>query len=96
MNKQEIIETIKTEKAFLQTQFGVEEIGLFGSFARGEENEKSDVDILVRLKTPSYSLLMGLYGHLKQKLNINIDIVRQGPHLSERFLKMIKKDLINV
>lgn len=96
MDKQTIIECIKSEKPYLQKQFGVEEIALFGSFARGEEAPDSDVDILVILKTPSYSLLMGLYAHLERKLSTKIDIVRKGPHVSERFLKYISKDLIYV
>lgn len=96
MNKQIIIEFIKAEKPYLQKQFGVEEIALFGSYARGEEKSDSDVDILVSLKKPSYSLLMGLYAYLEGKLNMKIDIIRKGPHVSERFLKFINKDLIYV
>lgn len=96
MNKQDIIESIKEEKPYLQKQFGVEEIALFGSFARGEEKSDSDLDILVSLKKPSYSLLIGLYVYLEIKLNIKIDLVRKGPHVSERFLKYISKDLIYV
>ncbi len=96
MDKQSIIELIKTEKPYLQKQFGVEEIALFGSYARGEEKSDSDVDILVSLKKPSYSLLMGLYVYLERKLNMKIDIIRKGPHVSERFLKYINEDLIYV
>jgi predicted nucleotidyltransferase len=78
----------------LKKQFGLEEIALFGSFARGEETPDSDVDILVSLKKPSYNLLMGLYTYLESKLCLKIGIVRKGPHVSERFLKHISKDLI--
>ena len=96
MNKKSIIETLKAEKPYLQKKFGVNEIALFGSFARGEEKSESDIDLLVSLKKPSYSLLMGLYLYLEKKLNTKIDIIRKGPHVSERFLKHISKDLINV
>ena len=96
MDKQSIIKLIKAEKPYLQKQFGVEEIALFGSYARGEEKSDSDVDILVSLQKPSYSLLMGLYVYLESKLNLKIDLIRKGPHVSERFLKYINKDLIYV
>ena len=96
MNKQQIIESIKAEKPYLQKHFGVEEIALFGSYARGEEKTDSDVDILVSISKPSYSLLMGLYAYLEKKLNTKIDIIRKGPHVSERFLMNINKDLIYV
>jgi hypothetical protein len=96
MNKQSIIASIQAEKSYLQQHFGVEEIALFGSYARGEEKADSDIDILVSTKTPSYSLLMGLYVYLEKKLNTKIDLTRKGPHVSERFLNNIHKDLIYV
>ena len=96
MNKQTIIESIKAEKSYLQQHFGVEEIALFGSYARNEEKPDSDIDILVRINKPSYSLLMGLYIYLEKKLNAKVDLIRKGPHISERFLKHINKDLIYV
>jgi len=96
MNKQSIIESLKSEKSYLEKQFGVEEIALFGSFARGEDNTGSDVDILVSLSKPSYSLIMGLYLFLEKKLNMKVDITRKGPHISQRFLKNISKDIIYV
>ena len=40
--------------------FGVTEIGVFGSFARGDQKETSDVDILVDLIKPKYRNYMGL------------------------------------
>ncbi|MGB3947683.1 MAG: nucleotidyltransferase domain-containing protein [Bacteroidia bacterium] len=96
MNKQAIIESITIEKPYLQEHFGVEEIALFGSYARGEENTDSDIDILVSIKQPSYKLLMGLYAYLEKRLNKKIDLLRKGPHVSERFLKQINNDLIYV
>ena len=96
MNKQLIINTIKTEKPYLQSEFGVKEIALFGSYARGYEQPGSDVDILVDLEKPSYSMLMGLYIYLEKKLNTKVDIIRKGAHLSDKFLNQISKDLIYV
>jgi len=96
VNQQYIIESIKLAKPYLQAHFGLESIALFGSFSRGEGKSDSDVDILVSIKTPSYSHLMGIYAYLEKKLNAKIDIVRKGPHISERFLNHISKDLIYV
>ena len=96
MKKDEIIDTLKTDKQFLQDNYGVVSIALFGSYAKGIENTESDVDFIVEFKEPSYSLLMGLYAYLEKKINLKIEIVRKGPHLSERFLNTIKSDLIYV
>lgn len=96
MNKNSIIEIIRKEKPYLQSKFGVEEIGLFGSFARNEEKDDSDLDILVNIKTPSLDFLIGISDHLHEKLKLKIDLVRKGPHLSARFLNLINRDLIYV
>jgi predicted nucleotidyltransferase len=96
MKKNEIINTLQSDKQFLTDNYGVVSIALFGSYAKGLENKDSDVDFIVEFKVPSYSLLMGLYSYLENKLNSKIEIVRKGPHLSERFLNSIKKDLIYV
>ncbi len=96
MNKKSIIESIQKEKSYLQKEFGVKEIALFGSYARGEEQSDSDIDILVTFNTPSFSKLVGLYQYLQNTLNAKVDIIRKGPHLSERFLKLISKDIIYV
>jgi predicted nucleotidyltransferase len=96
MKKDEIINTLKTDKQFLQDNYGVVSIALFGSYAKGLENKDSDVDFMVEFSAPSYSLLMDLYSYLENKLNSKIEIVRKGPHLSQRFLDNIKSDLIYV
>lgn len=96
MDKQEILATLKAEKPYLSEHFGLEEIALFGSFVRNSATENSDIDLLVSLKKPSYSSLMGLYIYLEKKLNNKIDITRKGAHLSQRFMQHINKDLIYV
>jgi predicted nucleotidyltransferase len=96
MKKNEIISTLQTDKQFLTDTYGVVSIALFGSYAKGLENTDSDIDFMVEFKEPSYSLLMGLYSYLEHKLNSKIEIVRKGPHLSERFLENIKIDLIYI
>ncbi len=96
MKKDEIIATLQTDKQFLENNYGVVSIALFGSYAKGIEKPDSDVDFFVEFKNPSYSFLMGLYSYLENKLKSKIEIVRKGPHLSERFLNTIKSDLIYV
>jgi hypothetical protein len=62
-------ETIKTKlaayKPFLAERYGVKEIGIFGSYVRGEQQRESDVDILVDF-TASISLLD--FVHLENEL----------------------------
>ena len=96
MNKQSIIESIKAEKPYLQKQFGVEEIALFGSYARGEENQDSDVDILVKMKIKTLRNYIGIIDYLQEKLKAKVDLVTKQDNISERFARLINKDIIYV
>lgn len=89
-----IIDILKKEKINLQNKFGVEEIALFGSYARGEETKDSDIDILIKFNRPSFDALMEVYLFLEKKLNKKIDITCKHKHLSSRFLSTIEKDII--
>lgn len=94
MNREEILATLKSEKLHLSEKFGVEEIALFGSYARNEQTNDSDIDVLVTLKEPKLSSLVGILEFLEKRLGHKIDLTRKGPHLRQNFLKYIQTDLI--
>ena len=94
MKNQNIIESLRNEKEYLSAKFGVEEIGVFGSYARGENTQESDVDILIKFKKPSFDALMETYFFLEKKLNLKVDIVTKHKNLSARFLAIIEKEII--
>jgi len=72
-------------------------IGIFGSFARGENTKGSDIDILVEFKeSPSLLTLIKLENVLTDILGIKVDIVTTGAIKNKRIKKSIKKDLINI
>lgn len=58
MEKEDIINFISVHKAEFQQKYGVNKIGLFGSYARGETFEGSDIDIVVELKNRICSVLL--------------------------------------
>lgn len=74
----EIKNKIKSVQKELNTNFSVEEIGIFGSYVRGEENESSDLDILISLN-PNHSIGLIKFNFLKEflsdLLNIKVDLV---------------------
>jgi uncharacterized protein len=72
-------------------------VGIFGSFARGENIEGSDIDILVEFKeSPSLLTLIKLENDLTDILGIKVDLVTTGAIKNDRIKKNIKKDLINI
>lgn len=70
-------------------------IGIFGSYARGENNEKSDLDILVHLESPNQISLLKLVSveqDLSEALGIPIDLVTDKS-LSPHVRPFVEKDL---
>jgi len=72
-------------------------VGIFGSFARGDNKKGSDIDILVEFKeSPSLLTLIKLENDLSEILGVKVDLVTTGALKNKRIKKSIKKDLINL
>jgi uncharacterized protein len=72
-------------------------VGIFGSFARGDNKKGSDIDILVEFKeSPSLLTLIKLENDLSEILGIKVDLVTTGALKNKRIKKSIKNDLINI
>lgn len=96
LNKEYILDFLKKNKDYLKENYEVTSISLFGSFARGEETEESDIDLLVEIEKPSLHNVAGLQIYLEENFNRTVHIVRKNERLKERFVKIINRDLIHV
>jgi hypothetical protein len=70
----EIREILLEQKQLLIDKYKVKEIGIFGSFVRGEQREKSDVDILVDFSEPVGLEFVGLCNFLDEILGMNAHV----------------------
>uniref|UniRef100_A0A832DEZ8 Toxin-antitoxin system toxin subunit n=1 Tax=Ignavibacterium album TaxID=591197 RepID=A0A832DEZ8_9BACT len=94
IDKLYILQFLRENKSFLLKEFGVTSISLFGSFARGEEREDSDIDFLVDMPADLHKLL-SLIQFLEEKFNRKIDIVRNRPNLKQRFINRVSEEKIS-
>lgn len=95
-NKKEIVSIIKNLKKEIEQKYKVEIVGIFGSFARGEQKETSDVDILVRFhENATLFDFMGLSIFLQEKLGVDVDIVPQDT-VREELRETIMREVVNV
>jgi len=90
METREDILRLLAEKRNAIRQFGVTEIGIFGSFARGEQNKRSDVDVLVELRDGSFDSYMNLLFFLEDLFGRKVDLVEKNtikPIIRNRVLR---------
>lgn len=80
----------------MKNRFGVEKIGLFGSYARGEETKNSDIDFVVELSKPDLFLLVAVKNFLQEIFDAEVDIVRNRERMNNLLKKRIQNDAIYV
>lgn len=91
-----ILDTLKRYKESNKDKYGITKLGLFGSYARGEQTLTSDIDICISIDPPSLFKLGGIYSDLHELFNKEIDIVSLSGTLRPDFLNELNKDVIYV
>ena len=94
IEKELVIKKLKEIKDYLRKEYGIENIGLFGSLVRNEQNESSDIDLLIEIQAEMLSLIkyMKLKFFLEDVLGRKVDLVLSRaikPRLRERILKEV-------
>ena len=75
----------------------VRAVGLFGSFSRDEQDDASDVDLLVALKpTTSYSTYAGLKERLQDELGRPVDLLTSLDGLAPFFKEELRRDMVRI
>ena len=93
---EEIVETIKDLKEEIEKRYKAEIIGVFGSFARGEQKETSDVDILVDFQKDATLIdFTGLSIFLEEKLGTRVDIVPKNS-VREELKEKINQEVVKI
>ena len=76
MSKTDYIDILQGCSSTLQRDYGIKSLRLFGSGARGEDHEGSDVDVFVDTETPNPFMLMDAKDFLERLVGRSVDIIR--------------------
>jgi predicted nucleotidyltransferase len=96
MTRAEVLEALRAHRPTLAERFGVVELALFGSFARDEATDASDVDILVRFDRPATSRsYFGVQFYLEDLLGRRVDMVTDKALRSE-FRPYVEREAVGV
>ena len=94
MQKKKVIEILSDYKKEFAEQYGILTIGIFGSVARDEAGEDSDVDVVVRISEPDLFMLVGIKNDLESRLNRPVDIVTYRENMNQFLKKRIDGEAV--
>ena len=92
---QEYIATLKQHAPILRDRFGMTSMSLFGSVARGEQKEDSDVDVLVEMP-PIFYKACEANDYLEYVLGCHVDMIRRHNNLTPFFIKQVERDGVRI
>ncbi len=96
MTRAQVLSLLNAHREEMQKRFAVKHLALFGSAARDEMREGSDIDVLVAFEgAPTFDGYMDLKFYLESLLGTGIDLVTEGA-VKPRMWTLIEKELINV
>jgi predicted nucleotidyltransferase len=96
MTRSEILVILKKYKNDNAEKYGINNIGLFGSYSKDDENDKSDIDIIIETTEPDLFKLVHIKDELETLFHKTIDIVRKRETMNPYLKKHIEKDAIYV
>ena len=92
---QSILRILKQHKPELQKKYPVSELGVFGSYARGDATDTSDIDIAVELSGPMGLNFVAMADEIEALFGIKTDVVPKRS-IKPEYLKHVEKDIIYV
>jgi predicted nucleotidyltransferase len=94
LGKREILDIIRSAKSEMEDRYGVEQIGLFGSYVREEQRKKSDIDVLVIFNRDIDLFdFLDLRKYLESRLHAKVDLVMEStlkPAIGKRILAEVE------
>jgi len=94
--KNEILHLLSIYKPTAERKYGLTRIGIFGSVARGEQTDDSDVDVCYEGKVPSLLTLDLIQTDLERMLGSRVDLVRVRDGMNNLLRERIRKEAVYV
>lgn len=95
-SQDQVLTTLRQFKASQGDALGILELGIFGSFARGNPTAASDLDIYVKTKTPNPYLLVHIKDAIEDRVHRKVDLVRLRERMNPLLKARIEREGINV
>ncbi|MDR0789738.1 MAG: nucleotidyltransferase domain-containing protein [Bacteroidales bacterium] len=96
VTQQSIINILQDYKAYKASKYGIDKMGLFGSYARGNQTEESDVDVYIEGELKGFCALAMIKVELEELLGNKVDVVRLRQRMNPTLKHIIEQEGIYV
>lgn len=96
MELEDVLSALMRFRDLKQDEFGIIRIGVFGSVARDEMTDISDVDVVVELDRPDLLTLVGIKQELEESLHRSVDLVRYRESMNAYLKQRIEQEAVYV
>ncbi len=96
MKRNDILRVLAAFRDVKQDEFGIVRIGVFGSVAKDENTDASDVDVIVELRRPDLLALIGIKQELEELLQQPVDVVRYREGMNAYLKRRIDQEAVYV
>ncbi len=96
MTRDDILDALQEYKKENQKKYKILKMGIFGSVARDQMNEQSDIDIVVELERQDLFYIIGIKQELEERLYLPVDIVSYRHKMNQFLKRRIDKEAIYV
>lgn len=93
---QEIVDLLRQFKRDAGEKYGIEQLALFGSVARGEQREDSDIDVCVKLRKTTFRTYMTIREELERLFRRKVDLLTLHENMRQLFRQNIERDAIYI
>ncbi|HQR36278.1 MAG TPA: nucleotidyltransferase domain-containing protein [Blastocatellia bacterium] len=96
LRRNEVLDVLRHEKSELANRYGVITLGVFGSVARDEAREESDVDVVVTMERPDLFAMVHIKEELEAALHRKVDIIQYRDKMNPFLKKRIDQEAVYV
>ena len=95
LTQQNILQILKHHKPALQRKYPIGKLGVFGSYARGEATDKSDIDVAVEINGTMGLNFIAMADEIEALFGIKTDVVPERS-IKPKYLSYVEKDIVYV
>ncbi|MGB7248726.1 MAG: nucleotidyltransferase family protein [Phormidesmis sp.] len=94
--RNDVLAVLRKMKPILQEKYGVTQLGIFGSVARDEATDRSDVDIVFDIEKPHLFTFVHIKDDLEAELNVPVDLIHYRARMNTYLKARIEREAMYV